>query len=257
LLALLCSSSGWQLFWRESAMLQRLAAAVKGKLIWGLAASLLLFGALPSQASTLVDDGIYTVDANTGLQWLDVTTTLTLSYNDVLARLANTADPLYSYRFATGAEINQFIQDAGITSPLPCTNTCSPAPDLARVLLLLGVPIANTTDGGIELTLNGITADTVSGYPNIQWVAYLHYYGSDSYTQASFSPAGPAIDDSYSCSIYPGSCGSLLVRPVSTTPLPAGLPLFATGLGGLDLLLCWRRSKRKSAALAALPDQNT
>ncbi len=37
--------------------------------------------------------------------------------------------------------------------------------------------------------------------------------------------------------------------PVSTTPLPAALPLFATGLGGLRLL-GWRR-KRKNAALIA------
>jgi hypothetical protein len=37
--------------------------------------------------------------------------------------------------------------------------------------------------------------------------------------------------------------------PPSTTPLPAALPLFATGLGGLGVL-GWRR-KKKSAARAA------
>ena len=44
----------------------------------------------------------------------------------------------------------------------------------------------------------------------------------------------------------PGDPGTL---QVSATPVPAALPLFATGLGLVGLLF-WRR-KRKSAALAA------
>jgi hypothetical protein len=43
--------------------------------------------------------------------------------------------------------------------------------------------------------------------------------------------------------------GSITFGPTSATPLPAALPLFATGLGGLGLL-GWRR-KRKNAAAAA------
>jgi hypothetical protein len=49
-----------------------------------------------------------------------------------------------------------------------------------------------------------------------------------------------------------GSIQSTLLsgtQPIATTPLPAALPLFATGLGALGLL-GWRR-KRKAAALAA------
>lgn len=87
-----------------------------GKLIGGLVASLLLFGALPSQASTLVDYGGYAVDTNTGLQWLDVSTTLNRSYNDVSANFTTHGDPVYGYRYATGAEIAQLVHDAGVTS---------------------------------------------------------------------------------------------------------------------------------------------
>jgi hypothetical protein len=50
---------------------------------------------------------------------------------------------------------------------------------------------------------------------------------------------------------HPGSLASLSleVTEVTPTPLPAALPLFASGLGALGLL-GWRR-KRKAAALAA------
>jgi hypothetical protein len=40
------------------------------------------------------------------------------------------------------------------------------------------------------------------------------------------------------------------IVPVSTTPLPAALPLFATGLGVLGLL-GWRRKRKSAAAIAA------
>jgi hypothetical protein len=39
----------------------------------------------------------------------------------------------------------------------------------------------------------------------------------------------------------------LLANPASTTPLPAALPLFATGIGGLGLL-GWRRKRKAQAA---------
>jgi hypothetical protein len=37
--------------------------------------------------------------------------------------------------------------------------------------------------------------------------------------------------------------------PVAATPLPAGLPLFATGLGALGLL-GWRRKRKAGASVA-------
>jgi hypothetical protein len=43
---------------------------------------------------------------------------------------------------------------------------------------------------------------------------------------------------------------SLSMAPVDATPLPAALPLFATGLGALGLL-GWRRKRKAAAALAA------
>jgi hypothetical protein len=53
----------------------------------------------------------------------------------------------------------------------------------------------------------------------------------------------------YSLASYQSAAWFPTTASVSATPLPATLPLFATGLGGLGLL-GWRR-KRKAAALAA------
>jgi hypothetical protein len=44
--------------------------------------------------------------------------------------------------------------------------------------------------------------------------------------------------------------GTFDVSGVSATPLPAALPLFATGLGALGLL-GWRRRRKNAAALAS------
>ena len=44
---------------------------------------------------------------------------------------------------------------------------------------------------------------------------------------------------------------SLTLNGPATTPLPAALPLFATGLGALGLL-GWRRKRKNAAALAAV-----
>jgi hypothetical protein len=65
---------------------------------------------------------------------------------------------------------------------------------------------------------------------------------------------GPAMcfetNDATGTGVYTRSLQSGLVEFAQTaTPLPAALPLFATGLGALGLL-GWRR-KRKAAALAA------
>ena len=45
-----------------------------------------------------------------------------------------------------------------------------------------------------------------------------------------------------------GTGGEFAIAPVAPTPLPAALPLFATGLGALGLL-GWRRKRKHAAQL--------
>jgi hypothetical protein len=81
-----------------------------------------------------------------------------------------------------------------------------------------GAPGSNPT--GTIVTINGLT--TVGG--NLTLL----------FAQASGSQASPIFDD----------------VQISATPLPAALPLFASGLGALGLL-GWRRKRKAQAARAA------
>ena len=74
-----------------------------------LSASLCIF--IPTTNATIVDNGIYTTDTNTGLDWLDVTETVNLSYNYVTSQLG-TGGAYEGWRYATGNEFNQLVHIA-------------------------------------------------------------------------------------------------------------------------------------------------
>jgi hypothetical protein len=78
-----------------------------------LAATSLLFS-LPAVASSiLVDHGSVTYDPASKLQWLDLTKTMGLSYNDVQNNVS-TDYVKNGWRFATQVEVEQLYRDAGL-----------------------------------------------------------------------------------------------------------------------------------------------
>jgi hypothetical protein len=76
-------------------------------------------------------------------------------------------------------------------------------------------------------------------YPSL----IIYFTGGDLFTGG---PAYPYYVDSLGS--YDLPAGTLVIS--ATTPLPAALPLFATGLGVMGLL-GWRRKRKGNAALAA------
>ena len=70
--------------------------------------------AAPAQASSiLIDKGDFTYDPDTRLQWLDVTSTAGLSYNDVITN--NGVDFVKNgWRYATDFEVDQLYRHAGL-----------------------------------------------------------------------------------------------------------------------------------------------
>ena len=226
-------------------VVMQLGGAMMFRVVGSLVAFMCFFGGLPCQATTLFDTGSGTTkDSATNLEWLDVSSTFGQSYQDVLARLGNTSDSLYGYRYATGAEVQTLVADAGVVDASYFTSglTSSEQINLYDFINLLG-PYDTSSYGQTELGLYGVTADTGGAG---QYYAGYYYYASSTVTYSgyvhysSLPVTSPTSGQHY---------GSFLVRDVAATPIPATLPLFATGLGAFGLL-GWRR-KRKAAALAA------
>lgn len=67
-------------------------------------------------SAILVDRGVYTTDAATGLDWLDLTESRGLSYDTVSDRM-DPGERFAGWRFATRAEVHQFWASAGGTGP--------------------------------------------------------------------------------------------------------------------------------------------
>lgn len=57
-----------------------------------------------SARAELQDHGSYTIDTDTGLQWLDVTESLDISYNEMIVLLDDQTSEFYGYRHASGDE---------------------------------------------------------------------------------------------------------------------------------------------------------
>lgn len=94
---------------------------------------------------------------------------------------------------------------------------------------------------GVPFLLSGVL-EVDAGYHAEAYVAASVNFSSTAILDEVILPGGATLQ-SESGTIYP------LLSADSTTPLPAALPLFASGLGVLGLLA--RRRKRKSAAALA------
>lgn len=77
-----------------------------------------------SVSAALIDNGTYTTDDVTGLEWLDLTQTTSMSFDDVNTQLAS-GGTLQNWRWATEDEISSFFDSAGGTGPY----SSDPLPD--------------------------------------------------------------------------------------------------------------------------------
>jgi hypothetical protein len=230
--------------------------AMKAK-VFGLIASLALFGATPSEATTV-----------------DVTYTGTVSGIDTLGLFGApgsdlsgrqyTANYLFDVAFGLNnyyVEVNTATQQWIYGGPY-YSNTLSPS---------LG---ATFNIGGTSVSINGSSYSEIRGfnYGGTNGQTARTDYAVDSpgssYVQnyifnykGIFSGLPPSITTAFSYTVTAGDTSGgefcaiecLTLTPTSVsetvTPLPAALPLFATGLGALGLL-GWRR-KRKAAAASS------
>jgi len=131
--------------------------------------SLVLLFMLSAMASVvnaaLIDNGITTLDDVTGLEWLDITETTGLSYNQVLS---STYVVNGGYRFATEAEIMGLYASAGGTGTQSAARTVE---NKAPSILLLG--LMGCTSALIGVPCDGVPQD----WTPAMWGASAQFIG--------------------------------------------------------------------------------
>ncbi|MCP3670202.1 MAG: hypothetical protein GY814_07180 [Gammaproteobacteria bacterium] len=175
--------------------------------------------ALTSGFDNHFDVDSITLDSVSGLEWLDLTHTAGLSYNVVSARLVDTADDLFGWRYATLDEVEDFWTSGGGLSPY----NGGAGNWVEGVFGYWGPSVAGEEDAFF------LSADiNTSGYHEYGRLA--DYTGQDPVPD----PLAYAIlhyDELQDHTSVP-RVASALVR-VSVVPVPAAIWLFGTALIGL------------------------
>jgi len=111
---------------------------------------------------------------------------------------------------------------------------------------LAGTSITFTTTAGATGTL---PVPTFSGNQTFSFLGILLGPGEGLITGVRIVTGTTALGPNESASVDLVVMDDFLyAEPRATTPLPAALPLFATGLGALGLIGWWRKRKAQAAA---------
>ena len=175
-------------------------------------------------------DNLITQDTDSGLEWLDLTVTAGMSFNDVTAQLGVGGD-YEGWRYATSAEVtglwdafggdNNYYTGSWSTQNNGLFDAMAP-----YVGDLYCAANACTAGDGYSYWITSDVQGT--GY---HWVSlsYDDTQSINSSTSDLFSGSYQPVLDSYGVYIT----GSALVRDISSVPVPAAAWLFGTGLVGL------------------------
>jgi hypothetical protein len=224
--------------------------------------------------ASIIDNGITTQDTDSGLLWLDVTETVNLSYDEVLA-MTEEGEALAGWRHATVAEFETLLDHHGLDylhrddCSLGPRNYCGSNPDfetapgLQELIWLLGDTLALGLDAiqspsAVDPLGAGYTYGFIGGKVSTShWPAdgdFGVWIGALSDWQTVNRATGVPNNDSHDFaqshfSVYTDGdphnidgkashvIGHYLVQPV---PLPGAVWLF----GSAVIFLAWLRSKR-------------
>lgn len=214
------------------------------------AAAIAAFILGPAFGSTLIvgtfnRPGDLTIDPNQNLEFLAPSTTLGLTFNQVLSSSFVTQN---GFRVATVAEVLQLTADAGVTDLSGAFSTGNEA-GVKTLISFLG----QTIPGPITLPVPGFMASIAEGFygfaisPNTP-AGFVNVAGADDQSAAlGQAPQDrarviPQLIQFMPNQQPPPIVGSFLVKAIpQAIPEPASLGV--TGLG-LAMLLAWRRKNR-------------
>ncbi len=188
-----------------------------------------LLGTVPAAADTTFDvtgaftSGTFnpgstiTIDTSTGLVTAAALSLDVLTAFDWTIGYTNLPDTNTPTEYFWGAPTTITVTGSGVPFPL-CFPDC-------------WLDLQNTSGMGFQ----GFTGGDITG----GYFVYGHFV----------SGYVPSDNISGAILLTPESCDTIASVCVSATPLPAALPLFATGIGMVGLL-GWRRKRKNAAAIA-------
>lgn len=184
--------------------------------------------------AALIDNGVYTSDTASGLDWLDLTETRGLSYFDVVSNIEN-GGSFSGWRYATIEELSAVTQQFGlddiifssVTSELSASinlmnsyfgdlfyglDAGNPS-NLSGSYGMVAGPTENIGCCGSQWWQPGalVKKDILSDQINVEVLGLGSYVKADGFNEV----------------------GSYLVRDASAVPVPAALWLFSSALIGL------------------------
>jgi hypothetical protein len=183
---------------------------------------LAMLGLAGTSHGALIDNGLTTLDDATSLEWLDVTSTMNMSYSVALTSTYVTVD---GYRHATQSEIFTLYSNAGMTGIGGGFSSSNHSPSIA-LLSLLGVTHTQSVEqyqlGWYDNGSSGTSANVAE---------LIRYTASGGFGASAIPRTSNPTPNSSPTSTSP-IIGHYLVRS-SVVPVPAAAWLFGSALIGL------------------------